>query len=145
MLHFTSFHNVSIYVYFRPKLVMGYSSLFALKILKGGGNLRILLLLRKEYSLNGVGNHRAFLLNICINSLHYHPHDCAFFVCCVNGKEIHKYLVHPYTIFKCFNMVRMSIFNYIFIYFYFQEIFSALGETLEISLEVKKYPHRSPL
>ena len=28
----------------------------------------------------------------------------------------------------------MSIFNHIFIYFYFQEIFAVIGETLEISL-----------
>ena len=62
----------------------------------------------------------------------------AFFVWCVNGKEIHKYLVHPYTILKCLNVVQMSIFNYIFIYFYFQEIFAVLGETLDINLEAKK-------
>ena len=45
-----------------------------------------------------------------------------------------NYLVHPYTILKCLNIVQMSIFNYIFLYFYFQEIFAVLGETLEISL-----------
>ena len=32
----------------------------------------------------------------------------------------------------------MSIFNYIFIYFYFQEIFAVLGETLDVNLEAKK-------
>ena len=52
----------------------------------------------------------------------------AFFAWCVNGKEIHKYLVHPDTILKCLNVVWMSIFNYIFIYFYFQEIFAVLGQ-----------------
>ena len=45
-----------------------------------------------------------------------------------------NYLVDPYTILKCLDVVRMSIINYIFIYFYFQEIFAVLGETLEISL-----------
>ena len=45
-----------------------------------------------------------------------------------------NYLVDPYTILKCLHVVRMSIFNYIFIYFYFQDIFAVLGEILEISL-----------
>ena len=45
-----------------------------------------------------------------------------------------NYLVDPYTILKCLNVVWMSIFNYIFIYFYFQDIFAVLGEILEISL-----------
>ena len=45
-----------------------------------------------------------------------------------------NYLVDPSTILKCLNIVQMSIFNYIFMYFYFQEIFAVLGETLEISL-----------
>ena len=33
---------------------------------------------------------------------------------CANGTEIHKYLGDPYTIHKCLNIVRMSIFYYIF-------------------------------
>ena len=46
---------------------------------------------------------------------------------CVNGTEIHKYLGDPYTIYKCLNIVRMSIFYYIFPYIYFYEIFTELG------------------
>ena len=46
---------------------------------------------------------------------------------CVNGTEIHKYLGDPYTIHKCLNVVRMSIFYYIFPYIYFYEIFTELG------------------
>ena len=38
------------------------------------------------------------------------------FVWCVNGTEISKYQFHPYTSFKCLNVVRMSIFNEIFLY-----------------------------
>ena len=45
-----------------------------------------------------------------------------------------KYLVHPYTILKSLNVGQMFTFNYIFIYFYFQEISAVLGETLEIIL-----------
>ena len=45
------------------------------------------------------------------------------------GKN-HKYLGDPYSIHKCLNVVRMSIFYYIFLYTYFPEIFIELGGML---------------
>ena len=41
-----------------------------------------------------------------------------FFFIVVNGTGIHKYLGHPYSAHKCINVVRMSIFYYIFLYIF---------------------------
>ena len=65
---------------------------------------------------------------------------------CVNGTEIHKYLGPSFTIHKCLNVVWMSLFYYIFLYLYFQEIFNELGEMVEIIFRGKKLiSHRPPL
>ena len=52
-----------------------------------------------------------------INSIIIHM-TMHFLKWCVNGTEIHKYLGHPYTIHKCLNVVRMSIFHNIFLYIF---------------------------
>ena len=49
-----------------------------------------------------------------------------------------KKSINIWLILKCLNVVRMSIFNYLFMYFYFQEIFAVLGEPFDINLEPKK-------
>ena len=42
-----------------------------------------------------------------------------------------NYLDHPYWIHKCLNVGRISIPYYIFLYKYFPQIFTKIGEMIE--------------